>query len=286
VSRDEWVAAFVVHLRRLEPSLPSQLVCAMALTDYRADVDPQEAAIARTRNRMEVDFNLPTVVVPAEAMSNYWGRYMFVGTPSEIAQVNALASTFMRLTASAIDEYGLGVKALRAVWADHTSLGLYEMHKSIAHFEHCVSDMHRAIRAYRALRKAQDPLALYLAEDEPTRKPAFVSDGVATPVRNVRDAIHHLEQKLFNGEITDGQHVVVGPTGPERPHPTQAGQILKTFDRLAIGPHELTFSDIAACLSEMGQVAARIAQFDRPGLSSDDATSEDVLQVVDASLKT
>ena len=105
---------------------------------------------------MLVDFNLPEVLEPRAAVSSYWLRYMFVGSPSQNRQINALASTYMRLVEAAVVEYGLAASALRQVWSDHTSIGLPAMHRAIAHFEACVTDMHRAISAYRRLRSHRD----------------------------------------------------------------------------------------------------------------------------------
>jgi hypothetical protein len=209
---------------------------------------------------MHVDFNLPEIPEPGAAISGYWVRYFFVGSPSQNHQVNALASTYMRLVEAAIAEYRLGSTALREVWSDHTSLGLRAMHRSISHFESCVSDMHRAIAAYRRLwsQPDRDPLSAYLAD----QKPAFISDKIAFQVRNMRDAVHHLEEKVVKGEVAEGQPIALKPDGQEVPHRTEPGQTVKTFDRLVIGPHELTFSNIATWLSEMATVAAKIAQFD------------------------
>lgn len=209
---------------------------------------------------MIVDFALPDVPEPTATISDYWLRYLFVGSPSQNSQVNALASTYMRLVEASIAEYGLGCAALRQVWSDHTSLGLRAMHKSISHFESCMSDMHRAIAVYKRLRNhtARDPLSVYLAGV----KPAFISDKIAFQVRDMRDAVHHLEEKVVNGEVSEGQPIALKPEGQEISHPSEPGQTIKTFDRLVIGPHQLMFSDIATWLSEMSAVAAKVAQSD------------------------
>ena len=130
----------------------------------------------------------------------------------------------------------------------------------IAHFENCVSDMHRAIWAYRLLKNhaARDPLSIYLADE----RPSFISDKTASPIRKIRDAVHHLEVKVVKGEVSEGQPIALKPDGTEIPHPTEPGQTVKTIDRLVIGPYELAFSDIASCLNEMSEVAAKIAQYD------------------------
>ena len=208
---------------------------------------------------MYVQIDLPEVPVPA-AIANYWLNYFFTASPSQNYQVNALASTFMRLVEAAIVEYRMGSAALREVWNNHTSLGLGAMHRSIAHFESCLSDMHRATNAYRRLRRhrAKDPLSLFLSEE----KPAFATDSIAQHLRLMRDGIHHLEEMVVEGRIAEGQPIALKPDGPEVPHPTEAGQTVKTFDRLVIGDRVVAFQSIATWLGEMSAIAARVSQFD------------------------
>ncbi len=204
----------------------------------------------------------PTVLT---SLPHYWTQYFFRGSPSELYEVNALATTYMRLVEAAVAEYQLASNELREFWANHNFLGLPVMHRSISHFETCVSDVHRAIDTYRRLRnhKSRDPLSIYLAD----HKPAFVSDSVASRFREVRDAIHHLPEKIGKGEVADGQFIALKPDGPEVPHPTEAGQTNKTFDRLVIGPYELTFEEIARTLTELAATTEHIAKF-QPDWSS------------------
>jgi len=210
---------------------------------------------------MYVEINLPEVPVPA-AIANYWLNYFFRASPSGNYQINALASTYMRLVEAAIVEYRMGSAALRELWSNHTSLGLGAMHRSIAHFESCLSDMHRATNAYRRLRrhKGMDPLTLFLASE----KPSFATDSIARQLRLVRDGIHHLEEMVVEGRIAEGQPIALKPDGPEVQHPTEPGQTIKTFDRLVIGDRQVTFQNIATWLAEMSAIAAKVSQFE-PG---------------------
>lgn len=209
---------------------------------------------------MLVEFDLPEVPEPSAELSSYWIRYLFVSSPSQDRTVNALASTYMRLVEAAIIEYRLASVALREVWSDHSAVQLHKMHRAISHFESCVTNMHRAISTYRRLRNhpARDSLSATLVEP----KPEFVSDKVAAPIRNARDAIHHLEGMLMGGEIRNDAPIALLPTGPEVSHPSVTGQTIKTIDRLTIGDHELLFREIARSLGEMEVMAIKIAQFD------------------------
>lgn len=207
---------------------------------------------------MHVEIDLPEVPSP-DALANYWLDYFFTGTPSQNYQINALASTFMRLVEAAIVEYRMASAALRDVWTNQTSLGLGAMHRSISHFESCLSDMHRATNAYRRLRrhKAIDALSLFLAAE----KPGFATDSVARQLRLIRDGIHHLEEMIVEGRIAEGEPIALKPDGPEVPHPTEPGQTVKTFDRLVIGDRQVSFQNIAAWLGEMSATATKISQF-------------------------
>lgn len=207
---------------------------------------------------MYVQIDLPEVPVP-DAIGNYWLDYFFSGSPSQNYQINALANTYMRLVEAAIVEYRMGSVALLEFWANHSSLGLGAMHRSISHFENCLSDMHRATNAYRRLRrhKAKDPLSLFLTEE----KPAFATDANAKQLRLVRDGIQHLEEMVVKGRVAEGQPIALKPDGPEIPHPTELGQTVKTLDRLVIGDRQVTFRNVSDWLCEMSTTAAKISQF-------------------------
>jgi hypothetical protein len=208
---------------------------------------------------MYVNIALPPAPAVLTAVPHYWTQFVFAGSLSELYEINALATTYMRLVEAAVAEYQLASTALREFWANHNSLGLPMMHRSISHFETCVSDVHRAIDAYRRLRshKARDPLSLHLANHNPT----FVSDSVASRFRKVRDAIHHLPEMIGKGQVTEGQFIALKPDGPEEAHATEPGQTIKTFDKLVIGPHELLFADIARTLEELAATTEHIVQF-------------------------
>lgn len=219
---------------------------------------------------MYVELDLPTPPDIRESVSEYWSRYLFVGSPSGLHQVNALATTFMRLAEGAIEEYKLGAQALRRFCApDRTSLDRSSMHRAIFHFESSVSAIHRAVDTYRRLRKykAQDPLIVHVK----ALKPSFVSDRVANRFREARDVIQHLSEMVMNGEVAEGQPVALKPEGPEVPHPSEPGQTVKTYDRVVVGSHEICFRDVVATLQELASAATHIAQFDRriPPAASD-----------------
>jgi hypothetical protein len=211
---------------------------------------------------MYVELDLPSPPDMREVTSEYWSRYLFVGSPSQLYQVNALTTTFMRMAEAAVEEYKLGALALQRFWApDRTALELSSMHRAIFHFESTLSAIHRAIDTYRRLRShnAEDSLIRHVQ----ALKPSFVSDRVANRFREARDVVQHLSEMVMKGQVIEGHPVALKPEGPEVPHQSEPGQTVKTYDRIVIGPHELRFREVVETLEELAAAATHIAQFDR-----------------------
>jgi len=208
---------------------------------------------------MYVSIEVPDISEYQQGFPKYWLKFLFIGTVSQNYQVNALVGTYVRLVEAALVEYRLGASMLRQFWGTHTSLNLGAMHRSMLHFESCLSDMNRAINCYRRLRRHKEQNPLYLALNN--EKPSFATDPVANKIRLMRNEIHHLDELVMNGRIQEGQPFAIKPDGPETPHPTEANQTTKSIDRLVIGQHELPFSSLATWLTEMGRFAEKIADF-------------------------
>lgn len=208
---------------------------------------------------MYIEFDLPEIQEYASGFPQYWLKSLFIQSPSERYQINALTSTYVRLVEAALVEYQSGAARLREFWSTHSSLNLGAMHRSMSHFETCISNMYRATNCFRRLRRdrQQDPLSRELNIE----KASFASDSVADRFRTIRNEIHHLEEMVMEGHIADGQPFALKPDGPEIPHPTEPNQTIKTIDRLVIGAREMRFSELTTLLKEMASVAVRIAEF-------------------------
>jgi hypothetical protein len=209
-----------------------------------------------------VTLEIPEVPESPLAVVSHAARIYFYGAHSRHRDVNALSNTYVRLVDAASTEYQLGAKALDQFWRNHESMELRAMNRSVSHFESCISDVHRAIRTYRALRnhKSRDSLSVLLG----TKKPLFATDAVASQIRALRDAIHHLDEKLYKGEIAEGESFSVRPDGPEVSHPAEPNQTIKTIDRLVFGKSQVLFRDLSQWLREMHEVAVMIAEYVRP----------------------
>jgi hypothetical protein len=207
---------------------------------------------------MYIEFDLPDVPPKPDMFAQYWLRSIFISSASTRYEINALASTYIRLVSAALVEYEEGSKRLRDFWATHTSFNLSAMHRSISHFESCIFNANRATNCFRRLRgdRLHDPIALALRQ----QKFSFSQDAIADRIREMRNEIHHLEDSVLDGQITQGQNFALRPDGPEVPHPTEENQTVKTIDRLVIGPHEILFRELVQWLKEMTDAVSKIAE--------------------------
>lgn len=218
---------------------------------------------------MIVKIEIPNLEGQQRNFARFWWKSIWFGSVTDSDVVNSLVITYLRLVDAALIEYELGGAALHRYW-DKVALGeqsaeggrLEAMGRSISHFENCLVSMHRAILAFRRLRRSKElpeELQRHLSDDRPN----FVADRIADQLRKMRDAISHLDNRLIDGRISKGEPVNLLPTGNEVPHPTEENQTIKTIDRVALGPHEVTFLDLAEWLQEMVRFATRLFEFDR-----------------------
>jgi hypothetical protein len=215
---------------------------------------------------MYVSINVPEIDEYPEGFPEYWLKTLFISPVSSSFQINALASTYVRLVEAALVEYRLGHLKLKEFWGTHTSVNLGAMHRSVSHFESCLSDMYRAINCFTRLRRHKEVGDLSKALNE--ERPHFIADDISYQLRTIRHEIHHLEELVMDGRLTEGSPFALGSTGPQTAHPIEANQIVKTIDRLTIAQRELLFSDIANWLKEMGRFAEKLATYGPNGTGS------------------
>ena len=208
---------------------------------------------------MYVEFDAPDLTPYEQSLLSYWAKTLFIGSISQNYQISALAGTFVRQVEAAIAEYNLAQVKLREFWGTHSSLNLSAMHRSMSHFEACLSSMYRAANSFRKLRRhpSRDPLCIHVNSD----RPRFATDAVGDRFRQMRHEIHHMEELVIDGRLQEGQPYALKPDGPEVPHSTEANQTIKTIDRLVIGAREVTFRELAEWLTEMVETAEKISDF-------------------------
>jgi hypothetical protein len=220
---------------------------------------------------MYVKLELPDVKVSYTAFGNFWLNSMFVGGVSSDQQIQVLASTFVRLVESAIREYNLGVARTKEYWGTHDKIALGAMQQATSHFESCVSDMHRAVKCYRRLRRHPKLGALISIND---KRPGFVSASIHDQLRNARNEIHHMEDLIMSGDVPLDKSVAIRADGPEVPHPSEQNQTIKTIDRLTVGNCELKTADIRDWLLEMAEFCELLGKHSgqRRGAPATDST--------------
>ena len=96
--------------------------------------------------------------------------------------------------------------------------------------------------------------------------PHFTKDSIANRIREVRDTIQHMDERVLKGKLPEGKTFMLTATGPETPvlDSDQPNQTRKVIDRLTIGDVEVLFSELAAWLHEMGKCAESISKYKRP----------------------
>lgn len=208
---------------------------------------------------MYIEFNIPDLSEAAEGVPQFWLEVLFIGSPSNRYQINALTKTYVRLVEAALIEYQYGAAKLREFWGTHDSINLRAMNRSISQFETCISNMYRATKCFTRLRRdrGQVPLSRELSLE----KAKFATNTVSDKLRAIRNEIQHLERMLLGDHIAEDQPIALKPDGPEVVHPTEPNQTIKTIDRLVVGTREVRFTELADWLTEMLRFAKKIADF-------------------------
>ncbi len=116
---------------------------------------------------MYVEFDIPEINEYPEGFPEYWLKILFIKSPSERYQINALTSTYVRLVEAALVEYRLGVTKLKEFWQTHDSFNLGAMHRAISHFETCISNMDRATNCWYRPRLCVNSLAIKIMRAYP-----------------------------------------------------------------------------------------------------------------------
>lgn len=125
---------------------------------------------------MHIVISIPAIEGFPKGVPHFWLNRMFIGSVTGDPQVNALSTTFVRLVESALIDYRQAREAVFEFWAD-SGFPLGIMHLAISRYEACVSDMSRAVRCFRRLRRHESlPEELRMALN--VVRPRFVADQI------------------------------------------------------------------------------------------------------------
>jgi hypothetical protein len=152
-----------------------------------------------------------------------------------------IADGYVRLVEKAILEYNEARNILIAFLSDGTA---DHLHRAQDHFESCVQALHRALIYFDRLRnfgyKRQDgtPFIPRPREIEVLRK------SVRTPVRDMRDALEHLDNDILDGTLPE-----------DLPAEIHLG-----WDTATLGTHKLRYTDVTRWIEQLHGFAALLSR--------------------------
>ena len=201
---------------------------------------------------MIIEYDIPDLNDKQNPFVGYWGRQLFIGQLTDNKSVNTLASTYVRLVFSAVDDYKEATAQLRDYFGSNKTINISSYYRCISRFESCVTNMHRAIMAFTRFRRHRE-LPNSLRDSIKNNKPSFVSDSISDQLRNVRNEIQHIEEALATGDIAEDLPFFISPDGDEIPFDDGANknQTKKTINRLRFRDKVLPFKDLSFWLNEM-----------------------------------
>ena len=209
---------------------------------------------------MRIELKLPDLTEFPKGFPDYWLNIIFTNNQPLSYKVRAIITSYVRLVEAAMTEYCQARSLIHAVWNDNLSTRLGDHNRAVANFEACLTNMHRAVRFMIQIRRRIDiPKDL---KSQILPKPQFTEARISDRIRNVRDAIHHLDEKIIDGSLSENTPFALQATGPETPIPDEPGQTLKAIDRLKIGRLEIKLMELHKWLVEMGRCAEQISLYE------------------------
>lgn len=177
--------------------------------------------------------------------------------PSPAGQ--AMLTSFVRFVEAARAQYRVGGAAAQTFVSENQNL--YGFVDASTAFETCNGYMHRAIRCMRAIRSK--PAVSVVANALFPTSPPFMANAVQNSVRNVRDAVQHSYDKVFDGSIVEGTPFMLGLVGTEVSTPTadNPNQTTLTYDGIHIGSQRIHFVNMAVWLDQMAEAAESIVAY-------------------------
>jgi hypothetical protein len=172
-------------------------------------------------NLGEVDFSVA-----------YVAQELFNGKDSEAhAHRRTVRRTFLRLVEHAVREYQIAAGEIARRPAVGTGIVLSPYIKASSHLETCITTMHRAARFASAPRK--------IGLQPPAPPSDSIRSSAASKVlADLRHAIQHLDERIFNDRLGDG------PISPA----TQDG-------RLWVAQESIALDSLVAWLQELHHLA-------------------------------
>ncbi len=152
-----------------------------------------------------------------------------------------IADGYVRLVEKAILEYKEARSNLIAFLADGTA---DHLHRAQDHFESCIQTLHRALIYFDRLRnfgyKRQDGTPFIPRP----RDLEVLRETVRKPVRDMRDALEHLDSDILDGTLSEDS-----PAGPHL-----------GWDIATLGTHTLRYADVTRWIEQLHEFAALLSR--------------------------
>jgi hypothetical protein len=192
---------------------------------------------------MDIVPQIPDLPDKHSVSVQFFAQRVFLGGGPQHRDAYALVMNFIRMTDLASHEYAEGQKSSNEFWTTHDSLRISSAILSTAHFEVCIDAVKRAINFLKAIRG--NPNVPQSLKDLLPRGLKLLSGEVEGKITDMRDAIQHLEERIYKGEIGSDENFVLRG---ER-------------DSLQLGSTAITYTELVGWLVEAHDLATKMSSF-------------------------
>jgi len=172
---------------------------------------------------------------------NYMLNRTFRGAGPKDSQASSLLVGFIRLVDQSVQEYENARAALNEFVSTPNNV-ITPLFKASGHLETCIGAIWRAINFARRMRNDKNSPSI------PRRIPVL-SKTVKKPIKNIRHAIQHAEEKIMDNRIVEGDAIFL---------------VVKS-DALEIAGTEVTYTDLSNWIKELHCLASSLADYHEPG---------------------
>lgn len=152
--------------------------------------------------------------------------------------------SFVRLVDRAIHEY----ESARALLEEHESqLGIARKIRAFGYLETCINSTKRAFNVAEQMRR-------YRPAPPINRLTMRSLVGHGRSIKDVRDAIEHMDEWIERGEVQPGEAIAL--------------MVTDQGDAIEIAGHRVSFQDLAAVLRKLHGLAQYLAAYQEPGATA------------------
>jgi len=182
-------------------------------------------------------------LAPVPVISYYMLKFTFHGTGTSNSRVHlAYITSFIRILDKAICEYHQSRKQLQA-YIESANKTILIM-KAVSHLETCVHSLRRCLHLFERIKQ------LCIGDSGKQRLLRRVIQSKLRSVRDVRDAIEHMDELIAKNEVAAGQPIAL--------------MISEVGDRASIAGREILFSDLVSIIRKFHAFAVQLCDYAEP----------------------